>query len=76
MDFITNIWGFIVAHWATIAVVALVLKNIIVGTRDALDATPETDDNIIEKAASITLKVLGYLIGFRPGPISNLKIGK
>lgn len=60
------IWNFIVAHWETIAIVVLVLQNVNKGLRDALDTTPQTDDNIWEKVSSILTKALGYLLGFRP----------
>lgn len=33
--------------------------------RDAVDTTPETDDNWFEKAVTIMGKIVGYLGGFR-----------
>ena len=71
MDFFINIWNFIVANWQTIALVALVMQNIIKGLRDALDTTPETDDNFFEKIATVSSKLLAYLIGFRPKAIGK-----
>ena len=33
--------------------------------RDAIDTTPQTDDNWFERTVTILGKVSGYLIGFR-----------
>jgi len=61
-----DIWNFVVANWEKILIVVIVLQNINKGLRDALDTTPQSDDNIWEKASTIASKVLGYLLGFRP----------
>ena len=71
MEFITNIWEFIVANWEKILIAVIVLQNINKGIRDALDTTPQTDDNIWEKTSTILSKVLGYLLGFRPKAITK-----
>jgi hypothetical protein len=66
MEFLKSVVQFFTENWATILVVLLVTQNFIKGLRDALDSTPHTDDNIIEKIATIVVKVLGYLLGIRP----------
>ena len=71
MEFITNIWGFIVANWEKILIVVIVIQNLNKGLRDALDTTPQSDDNIWEKTSTILSKVLGYLLGFRPKAITK-----
>jgi hypothetical protein len=59
MDFITE-------NWEKIALVALVIQNVVKGIRDAVDTTPQSDDNMFEKISTFLSKVTGYLIGFRP----------
>lgn len=54
------------AHWVQIGVIALAIHTALKGVRDALDKTPETDDNLFEKIVSIIGKVVGYLFGSRP----------
>lgn len=66
MDKIMELVNFVKDNWAQILVVLLVIQNFIKGLRDALDSTPETDDNLLEKIASIVVKILGYLLGIRP----------
>lgn len=56
---------FFAEHWEKIALGLLIAQNVIKGVRDALDSTPETDDNKWEKLATVASKVLGYLVGFR-----------
>ncbi len=57
---------FITANWEKIVVVLLVVQNVVKGIRDAIDTTPETDDNAFERIATIISKASSYLIGFRP----------
>ena len=52
-------------NWEKIFIIIIVVQNFVKGLRDALDTTPETDDNILEKICSISNKILGYMIGFR-----------
>ena len=44
----------------------LVAVQAIKGVRDAIDKTPDTDDNIFERIASVLVKTAGYLVGIRP----------
>lgn len=66
MDIVTNLMNFVVAHWDKIALIALILSNVLKGIQDAIDTTPGNDINWIEKALTISRKVLGYILGFRP----------
>ena len=56
---------FLSDNWEKIFIALIVLQNVIKGVRDAVDTTPETDDNAFEKFCTVSGKVLGYLIGFR-----------
>lgn len=53
---------FITAHWETILLVAIALNTFLKALRDAIDKTPETDDNVLERIWSIVTKALGYLV--------------
>lgn len=52
-------------HWAEIGVIALALHTFLKAVRDAIDKTPETDDNLFEKTVSLIGKIIGYLFGKR-----------
>lgn len=54
--------SFITAHWETILLVAIALNTFLKAIRDALDKTPETDDNLVERVLSVFTKALGYLL--------------
>lgn len=54
--------GFIQEHWAEILVVVLVIQNVAKGIRDAIDTTPETDDNVFERVLTIINKVTSYVL--------------
>ena len=53
------------ANWVQIGVVALSLHTFLKALRDALDKTPETDDNAFEKIVTILGKFISYLFGKR-----------
>ena len=53
------------ANWVQIGVVALALHTFLKALRDALDKTPETDDNAFEKIVTILGKFISYLFGKR-----------
>lgn len=53
---------FITSHWETILLVAIALNTFLKALRDAIDKTPETDDNMLERIWSIVTKALGYLV--------------
>lgn len=57
MDF-----SFITAHWETILLVAIALNTFLKALRDAIDKTPNTDDNLVERIWSVVTKSLGYLL--------------
>ena len=48
-------------NWDRILVVVILLNNFLKGLRDAIDTTPDTDDNAFERFVTIVGKVLGYL---------------
>lgn len=55
--------------WVPLVIaIYLGVVKLITGIRDAIDKTPESDDNWFEKMSSILKKTLGYLAGFRPKP--------
>lgn len=61
-----NIITWFTAHWDKVLILLIFAQNTVKGLRDALDTTPESDDNVFEKTATIITKVIGYLLGFRP----------
>ena len=61
-----NILGFFKGFdWEKAIIILLLVQTFVKGLRDALDTTPATDDNFLEKAATIFQKVVGYVLGFR-----------
>lgn len=68
MDLIDMLNRFAENHpWVPVAVgFYLVFVKVVQGLRDALDKTPNTDDNVFERAATIIVKLGGYLVGVRP----------
>lgn len=54
------------ANWVQISVIALAAHTFLKAIRDTIDSTPETDDNIFEKAVTYIGKVVGYIFGQRP----------
>ena len=61
-----NIVNFLKDHWVEIGVALLGIHTLLKAIRDAIDKTPQTDDNAFEKFVSLSGKVLGYLFGKRP----------
>ena len=53
-------------HWVEIGVALLGIHTLLKGIRDAIDKTPQSDDNVFEKFVSLSGKILGYLFGKRP----------
>jgi hypothetical protein len=52
--------------WVTIVIaVILAVHTGLKAYRDAVDTTPETDDNALEKAVTILGKIAKYLAGVR-----------
>ena len=51
--------------WEKAIILLLLVQNFVKGLRDALDTTPQTDDNVLERIATVFQKVVGYLLGFR-----------
>jgi hypothetical protein len=52
-------------NWAQILVIALALHTFLKAVRDAIDSTPDTDDNWFEKLVTVIGKVLNYFTGKR-----------
>ena len=52
-------------NWVQVGVIALAAHTLLKGIRDAIDKTPQTDDNFFEKAVTLIGKVAGYLFGSR-----------
>lgn len=44
----------------------LVIVKAVVGIRDSLDKSPDTDDSWFERLATVLKKTMGYLGGVRP----------
>lgn len=54
-------------HWVEISVIALAVHTSLKAIRDAIDKTPESDDNWFEKLVTILGKATKYLVsGKRP----------
>ena len=68
MDIIEILNSFAAQHpWIFVVVTIYVaVVTAIKGIRDAIDSTPNTDDNLFEKIATILWKTIGYVIGIRP----------
>ena len=57
---------FLKDNWEKIGIIFLLFRSFVIGVRDALDKTPETDDNWFERFASILKKAAAYaLLGTR-----------
>lgn len=54
--------SFIQEHWAEILVIALLIQNVAKGIRDAIDTTPATADNAVERVLEIITKVTSYVL--------------
>lgn len=54
------------AHWLQISVIGLATHTFLKAVRDAVDKTPNTDDNAFERLVTISGKAVGYLFGSRP----------
>ena len=52
-------------NWVQIGVIALAAHTFLKAVRDAIDTTPETDDNLFERVVTGVGKVVGYLFGKR-----------
>ena len=55
----------ITENWVEISVVALAAHTFLKAIRDAIDKTPETDDNAFEKFVTLIGKIVSYLFGKR-----------
>lgn len=54
-------------NWEQIALIYLLTVKFITGVRDAIDKTPLTDDNWIERTVTILGKTINYVtFGKRP----------
>lgn len=64
-DWLNN---FATSHaWVGLVVsIIIALHTGLKALRDAIDSTPETDDNWFEKAITILGKIAGYIVGIRP----------
>lgn len=60
-----NIIQWVQANWVTVTVIALAVHTFLKAIRDAIDKTPETDDNWFEKLVTLIGKIVGYLGGKR-----------
>lgn len=60
-----NLIQWVQSNWVTVTVIALAAHTFLKAIRDAIDKTPETDDNWFEKLVTIIGKVAGYLGGKR-----------
>ena len=60
MEFIKNL------DWVKIGVLALAIHTFLKAIRDAIDTTPDTDDNWFEKLVTDIGKIVAYLFGKRP----------
>lgn len=67
MDLINFVNNFAAQHaWVGLVIAILIaLHTGLKALRDALDTTPQTDDNWFERGITIMGKVVGYLAGFR-----------
>lgn len=53
--------------WVAVGVVYLAFHKLLTSIRDVIDKTPDTDDNLFEKAVTIMGKLVPYLLtGKRP----------
>ena len=68
MDVIEILNTFASQHPWIFVVVAIYVAVVtaIKGIRDAIDTTPETDDNWFERIVTILWKTLKYAVGIRP----------
>ena len=53
---------FVKEHWESIGVIFVLFRIFIIGVRDALDKTPDTDDNLFERIVTIIKKAGAYAI--------------
>lgn len=60
-----NIIQWFQANWVQVGVIALAIHTCLKAIRDAIDKTPETDDNWFEKAVTFIGKIVGYIVGKR-----------
>lgn len=75
MDVISILNGFATSHpWVPMSIaIFLVISTAIKGIRDAIDKTPQSDDNWFERLATIITKAAGYLAGIRPKAPDDVK---
>lgn len=52
-------------NWEHVLLILIFANTLLKGVRDAIDSTPDTDDNFFERGVTILGKVLGYLVGKR-----------
>jgi len=53
---------FLSQNWVEITVVLVAVHTCLKSIRDAIDKTPETDDNLFEKFVSFLGRVTAYLV--------------
>jgi CRISPR/Cas system CSM-associated protein Csm2 small subunit len=53
--------NFIKDNWMQISVVVVAFHTFLKAIRDAIDTTPDTDDNAFEKFMTISGKVIAYI---------------
>ena len=51
------------ANWVQIGIIALASLALLKAIRDAIDTTPQSDDNFFEKTVSLLSKIIVYLFG-------------
>lgn len=56
-----KIVAFVSENWVQITVLVVAFHTFLKAVRDAIDKTPETDDNIFEKAVTIIGRVVAYI---------------
>lgn len=56
-----NIVEWVQANWITITAIVLAVSTCLKAIRDAIDTSPETDDNKFERFCTIFGKVVAYI---------------
>ena len=57
-----GIIDFVKDNWVAITVVFLAFQTFLKAIRDAIDKSPETDNNLFEKFCTLIGKIGGYLL--------------
>lgn len=61
MEKIQEIISWFQTNWVQMTVIALAFQTFLKAIRDAVDKTPETDDNWFEKMCTVIGKVIAYI---------------